>query len=84
MFNTVFNVKTSVSYTKRKIFQFCVMHVQYVVGNDSQLQVHLVEMLTKYCGLQKAAQWSLKYNIPRNQLPRGVWEKQQSLPPDLQ
>ncbi|XP_037548574.1 exonuclease mut-7 homolog [Nematolebias whitei] len=59
-------------------------HMQYVVGNDSQLQVHLVEMLTKYCGLQKAAQWSLKYNIPRNQLPIGVWEKQQSLPPDLQ
>ncbi|XP_013859340.1 exonuclease mut-7 homolog [Austrofundulus limnaeus] len=59
-------------------------HVQTVVGNDSQLQLHLVEMLVKYCDLQKAAQWSIRYNIPRNQLPTGVWEKQQSLPPDLQ
>ncbi|XP_017266260.1 exonuclease mut-7 homolog [Kryptolebias marmoratus] len=59
-------------------------HVQYVVGNDSQLQVHLIEMLVKYCGLQKAAQWSLRYKIPRNRLPSGVWDKQQRLPPDLQ
>ncbi|XP_035995685.1 exonuclease mut-7 homolog isoform X1 [Fundulus heteroclitus] len=59
-------------------------HVQYVVADDLQLQVHLVEMLAKHCGLQKASQWSLKYNIPKNRLPPGVWETQQSLPPDLQ
>lgn len=59
-------------------------HVQYVVADDSELQILLVEMLVKYCGLQKASQWSLRYNIPRNRLPCGVWETQQSLPPDLQ
>lgn len=59
-------------------------HVQYVVADDLELQIHLVEMLLKYGGLQKASQWSLRYNIPRNRLPCGVWETQQSLPPDLQ
>ncbi|XP_070706537.1 exonuclease mut-7 homolog isoform X2 [Pempheris klunzingeri] len=59
-------------------------HVQYVVADDFELQIQLVEMLVKYCGLQKASQWSLRYNIPRNRLPCGVWEMQQSLPPDLQ
>ncbi|KAL7376218.1 hypothetical protein ABVT39_003585 [Epinephelus coioides] len=59
-------------------------HVQFVVADDSELQILLVEMLVKYCGLQKASQWSLRYNIPRNRLPCGVWETQQSLPPDLQ
>ncbi|MEQ2233718.1 hypothetical protein ILYODFUR_024643, partial [Ilyodon furcidens] len=59
-------------------------HVQYVVADDLLLQVHLVQMLVKYCSLQKASQWSLRYNIPKDQLPLGVWEAQQSLPPDLQ
>ncbi|KAM6902121.1 exonuclease mut-7 homolog [Xenentodon cancila] len=59
-------------------------HVQYIVADDTKLQVHLIELLVKYCGLQKASQWSLRYKIPRNQLPFGVWETQQSLPPDLQ
>ncbi|XP_015236544.1 PREDICTED: exonuclease mut-7 homolog [Cyprinodon variegatus] len=59
-------------------------HVQYVVSDDLHLQVHLVEMLVKYSCLQKAAQWSLRYKIPRNRLPLGVWETQQSLPPDQQ
>lgn len=58
--------------------------VQYVVADDLELQVQLVVMLVKYCGLEKASQWSLRYSIPRNQLPFGVWETQQSLPPDLQ
>ncbi|XP_071322282.1 exonuclease mut-7 homolog isoform X2 [Trachinotus anak] len=59
-------------------------HAQYVVADDLELQINLVEMLVKYCGLQKASQWSLRYNIPRNRLPCGVWETQQSLPPDKQ
>ncbi|XP_051268624.1 exonuclease mut-7 homolog [Dicentrarchus labrax] len=59
-------------------------HVQYVLADDLELQIQLVEMLVKYCGLQKASQWSLRYSIPRNRLPYGVWETQQSLPPDLQ
>ncbi|XP_026152759.1 exonuclease mut-7 homolog [Mastacembelus armatus] len=59
-------------------------HVQYVVSDDTELQIHLVEMLVKYCGVQTAAQWSLRYKIPRNRLPWGVWESQQSLPPDPQ
>ncbi|XP_008298904.1 exonuclease mut-7 homolog [Stegastes partitus] len=59
-------------------------HVQYVVAGDLELQVHLVEVLAKYSTLEKASQWSLKYDVPRNRLPCGVWEKQQSLPPELQ
>ncbi|XP_042365330.1 exonuclease mut-7 homolog [Plectropomus leopardus] len=59
-------------------------HVQYVVADDLELQIQLVEMLVKYCGLQKASQWSLRYNLPRDRLPCGVWDKQQSLPPHLQ
>lgn len=59
-------------------------HVQCVVADDHELQIKLVEMLLQYCSIQKAAQWSLRYNIPRNRLPIGVWETQQSLPPDLQ
>uniref|UniRef100_A0A672IYX4 Exonuclease 3'-5' domain containing 3 n=1 Tax=Salarias fasciatus TaxID=181472 RepID=A0A672IYX4_SALFA len=52
-------------------------HVQYVVGDDLELQVHLVTKLEQYCGLQKACQWSLRYNIPKDRLPLGVWEMQQ-------
>lgn len=59
-------------------------HVEYVVADDTELQIILVKMLLKYCGLQKASQWSLRYKIPRNRLPLGVWESQCSLPPDLQ
>ncbi|XP_028273012.1 exonuclease mut-7 homolog isoform X2 [Parambassis ranga] len=59
-------------------------HVQYVVADDLELQIQLVEMLVKYCSLRKASQWSLRYNIPRYRLPFGVWETQQSLPPHLQ
>lgn len=55
--------------------------VQYVVEADPQLQIQLVQMLVKYSGLQKAAQWSLKYKVPRDELPWGVWETQQNLPP---
>lgn len=56
---------------------------QTVVADDLELQVQLVEMLTKYQGLQTASQWSLRYQIPRNRLPCGVWETQQDLPPHL-
>ncbi|XP_014324481.1 exonuclease mut-7 homolog isoform X1 [Xiphophorus maculatus] len=59
-------------------------HMQYVVADDLELQVHLVELLVKHSSLQKASQWSLRYNIPKNRLSQGVWEMQQSLPPDLQ
>ncbi|XP_041826829.1 exonuclease mut-7 homolog isoform X2 [Melanotaenia boesemani] len=59
-------------------------HVQYVVADDLELQISLVEMLVKYCGLRKASQWSLRYNIPRYRLPLRVWETQQSLPSNLQ
>uniref|UniRef100_A0A8C3AAL7 Exonuclease 3'-5' domain containing 3 n=1 Tax=Cyclopterus lumpus TaxID=8103 RepID=A0A8C3AAL7_CYCLU len=34
-------------------------------------------MLMKYCGLHKASQWSLRYNIPKNRLPWSIWEMQQ-------
>uniref|UniRef100_A0A3Q4BZM5 3'-5' exonuclease domain-containing protein n=1 Tax=Mola mola TaxID=94237 RepID=A0A3Q4BZM5_MOLML len=56
-------------------------HVQV---DDLQLQIQLVHLLVRNSELQKASQWSLRYNIPRDRLPRGVWEMQQSLPSHLQ
>ncbi|XP_077354171.1 exonuclease mut-7 homolog isoform X3 [Festucalex cinctus] len=58
-------------------------HVQTVVADDLELQIQLVEMLLKYGGLEKAAQWSLRYSLPRHRLPFAVWETQQSLSPEL-
>ncbi|XP_068608966.1 exonuclease mut-7 homolog [Brachionichthys hirsutus] len=58
-------------------------HVQSVVADDLELQIHLVNMLVKYCSLVTTAQWSARYNIPRYRLPFGVWDRQQSLPPHL-
>ena len=55
-----------------------------MVADDLQLQIQLVHLLERKNELQKASQWSLRYNIPRDRLPRGVWEMQQSLPPHLQ
>lgn len=58
-------------------------HVQFVAGDDVELQIHLVELLVRYSSLRKAAQWSLRYNVPRARLPPGVWETQQTLPQHL-
>nr|XP_057912344.1 exonuclease mut-7 homolog isoform X2 [Doryrhamphus excisus] len=57
-------------------------HVEAVVADDPELQIQLVEMLVKH-GLEKSAQWSLKYSIPKHRLPFGVWEAQESLGPQL-
>ncbi|XP_054612211.1 exonuclease mut-7 homolog isoform X2 [Dunckerocampus dactyliophorus] len=57
-------------------------HVETVVADDTELQIQLVEMLMKH-GLEKSAQWSLRYNIPKHRLPFGVWDAQQSLAPEL-
>lgn len=70
----------AMSYVQ-SVFTSANVFVQYVVENDPQLQIQLVQMLVKYSGLQKAAQWSLKYKVPREELPWGVWETQQNLPP---
>ncbi|KAM9307243.1 exonuclease mut-7 homolog [Pholidichthys leucotaenia] len=59
-------------------------NVQVVVADDMELQVQLVMILLKYEGLEKASQWSLRYNLPRNRLPYSLWETQQSLPTHLQ
>ncbi|XP_076025280.1 exonuclease mut-7 homolog [Genypterus blacodes] len=55
-------------------------HVQSVVADDPELQILLVEMLVKYCGVRKASQWSLRYRIPKYRLPFGVWDAQQTVP----
>ncbi|XP_072311406.1 exonuclease mut-7 homolog [Eucyclogobius newberryi] len=57
--------------------------VQTVVSDDLELQIQLVEMLVRYSCLRKAAQWAIRYNIPRARLPCGVWETQQTLPQHL-
>uniref|UniRef100_A0A8C6SST1 Exonuclease 3'-5' domain containing 3 n=1 Tax=Neogobius melanostomus TaxID=47308 RepID=A0A8C6SST1_9GOBI len=58
-------------------------HVQFVVGDDLELQIQLVELLVRYSSLRKAAQWSIRYNIPRARLPSAVWATQQTLPQHL-
>ncbi|XP_051907448.1 exonuclease mut-7 homolog [Hippocampus zosterae] len=59
-------------------------HVQTVVADDRELQIQLVEMLLKYCDPEKAARWSLRYNLPRHRLPFVVWNTQLSLSPEQQ
>ncbi|KAG7477303.1 hypothetical protein MATL_G00092920 [Megalops atlanticus] len=56
-------------------------HIQATVGDSPELQVKLVELLVKYDGLSTAARWSLRYRVPRDRLPLGVWDTQQGLPP---
>ncbi|XP_035246857.1 exonuclease mut-7 homolog isoform X1 [Anguilla anguilla] len=56
-------------------------HIQAAVADSPELQVHLVELLVRHSGLSVAAQWSLLYGVPRERLPLGVWDTQQSLPP---
>ncbi|XP_055006656.1 exonuclease mut-7 homolog, partial [Boleophthalmus pectinirostris] len=57
--------------------------VQAVIKDDLELQIQLVDMLVRYTCLRKAAQWSIRYNIPPERLPCGVWETQQTLPKHL-
>ncbi|KAL1266933.1 hypothetical protein QQF64_002608 [Cirrhinus molitorella] len=56
-------------------------HVQAMIEGNTELQVQLVQLLVKHCSLQTAAQWAAHYNLPRNRLPPGVWDKIQSLSP---
>uniref|UniRef100_A0A8C1L352 Exonuclease 3'-5' domain containing 3 n=1 Tax=Cyprinus carpio TaxID=7962 RepID=A0A8C1L352_CYPCA len=56
-------------------------HVQAMIEGNTELQVQLVQLLVKHCSLKTAAQWAAHYNLPRNRLPLGVWDKIQSLSP---
>ncbi|XP_030625113.1 exonuclease mut-7 homolog [Chanos chanos] len=56
-------------------------HVQATVAGNAELQIQLVELLTKRCGLRTAAQWAQHYNVPRDRLPYGVWDTLRSLSP---
>lgn len=68
----------------------CVFSVHYIdeygqstVADDPELQIQLVELMVKYGGMVNAAQWSLHYGLPKDRLPFGVWDTQESLPPSL-
>ncbi|KAG7322986.1 hypothetical protein KOW79_014332 [Hemibagrus wyckioides] len=54
-------------------------HVQVTVDGSVDLQVVLVELLVKYCGLETAAQWAKHYSVPRDRLPFGVWDTMETL-----
>lgn len=56
---------------------------QSTVADDPELQIQLVELMVKYGGMVNAAQWSLHYGLPKDRLPFGVWDTQESLPPSL-
>uniref|UniRef100_A0A8C8HGS8 3'-5' exonuclease domain-containing protein n=1 Tax=Oncorhynchus tshawytscha TaxID=74940 RepID=A0A8C8HGS8_ONCTS len=58
-------------------------HVQSTVADDPELQIQLVELMVKYGGMVNAAQWSLHYGLPKDRLPFGVWDTQESLPASL-
>ncbi|KAK1800638.1 hypothetical protein P4O66_005842, partial [Electrophorus voltai] len=53
-------------------------HVQVTVQGSVELQVVLVELLVRFCGLRAAAQWAEFYSVPRDRLPFGVWDAMQS------
>ncbi|XP_029921768.1 exonuclease mut-7 homolog isoform X2 [Myripristis murdjan] len=57
-------------------------HVELIVADDPELHVQLVFMLTKHGNFVEASRWSLRYCIPRDKLPFGVWETQQALQAD--
>uniref|UniRef100_A0AAV2IXE0 3'-5' exonuclease domain-containing protein n=1 Tax=Knipowitschia caucasica TaxID=637954 RepID=A0AAV2IXE0_KNICA len=57
--------------------------VQTIISDNLELQIQLVEMLVRYSSLRKAAQWSIRYNIPQHRLPCNVWETQRTLPDHL-
>ncbi|XP_060764960.1 exonuclease mut-7 homolog isoform X2 [Neoarius graeffei] len=54
-------------------------HVQVTVEGSVDLQVVLVELLVKYCGLKAAAQWAKHYSVPRDRLPFGVRDTMETL-----
>lgn len=54
-------------------------HVQVTVEGSVDLQVVLVELLVKHCGLKVAAQWAKHYRVPRDRLPMGVWDTMERL-----
>ncbi|XP_018609344.1 exonuclease mut-7 homolog isoform X2 [Scleropages formosus] len=59
-------------------------HVQATVAESPELQAQLIGLLVKYRQFMTAAQWSLRYGVPKERLPHGVWEMQQKLPLALQ
>ncbi|MBN3323902.1 MUT7 Exonuclease, partial [Atractosteus spatula] len=58
-------------------------HVQAMVGEHGELQCQLIALLAKYGAPAKAAQWALRYRVPRDRLPFGVWSEVQRLPEHL-
>ncbi|XP_010875670.3 exonuclease mut-7 homolog [Esox lucius] len=58
-------------------------HVQSTVADDPELQIQLVELVVRYDSLVNAAQWSIRYGLPKDRLPFRVWNTMQSLPPSL-
>uniref|UniRef100_A0A4W4FBT1 3'-5' exonuclease domain-containing protein n=1 Tax=Electrophorus electricus TaxID=8005 RepID=A0A4W4FBT1_ELEEL len=51
---------------------------EVTVQGSVELQVVLVELLVRFCGLRAAAQWAEFYSVPRDRLPFGVWDAMQS------
>uniref|UniRef100_W5M2Y7 Exonuclease 3'-5' domain containing 3 n=1 Tax=Lepisosteus oculatus TaxID=7918 RepID=W5M2Y7_LEPOC len=58
-------------------------HVQAMVGEHGELQCQLIALLAKYGAPAGAAQWALRYRVPRDRLPFGVWSEVQRLPEHL-
>lgn len=57
----------------------CVCVCQVTVEGSVDLQVVLVELLVKHCGLKAAAQWAKHYSVPRDRLSLGVWDTMETL-----
>ncbi|KAF5890396.1 exonuclease mut-7, partial [Clarias magur] len=54
-------------------------HMQATVEGSVDLQVVLVELLVKHCGLKGAAQWAKHFGVPRDRLPLRVWDTMETL-----
>ncbi|NXX77679.1 MUT7 Exonuclease, partial [Urocolius indicus] len=54
-------------------------HVQSTVGENRWLQEHLLQLLIRHCGLNTAAMWAKRCQMPEEMLPHGVAEELQKL-----
>ncbi|XP_063000892.1 exonuclease mut-7 homolog [Elgaria multicarinata webbii] len=54
-------------------------HVQSTVQGSQWLQEQLVHLLVRYCGLEAAATWALRYDLPADKLPYGTGEAMETL-----
>ncbi|MEE6504836.1 hypothetical protein FKM82_005353 [Ascaphus truei] len=54
-------------------------HVQSTVGENRWLQEQLLKLLVRYCDLETAGRWALKFDFPKENLPLEIAETLEDL-----